>query len=46
MKKLYFKPDFKVVEIKESDIICTSNDINSVSLNLDLSESEDNGYGD
>ncbi len=24
MKKLYFKPDFKVVEIKEADIICTS----------------------
>ena len=24
MKKLYFKPEFKVVEINEADIICTS----------------------
>ncbi len=24
MKKLYFKPEFKVVEIKEADIIATS----------------------
>ena len=32
MKKLYFKPEFKVVEINEADIICTSPGVSAFSI--------------
>lgn len=41
MKKLYFKPEFKVVEINEADIICTSDTVNAFSIEENAGYSEE-----
>ena len=41
MKKQYFAPKFKVVEIKEADIICTSSTASTFSVSGNNFENEE-----
>ena len=41
MKKQYFEPKVKVVEIKEADIICTSDRVNAFSIEENAGYSEE-----
>ena len=46
MKKLYTKPSLQVVMLQRSDLIATSGDLNTVTLDFDLGHSEDEGIAD
>ena len=42
MKKQYFEPKFKVVEIEKADIICTSPGVSAFSIEEDAGYEEEN----
>ena len=46
MKKLYTKPSLEVVMLQRSDLIATSGDLNTVTLDLDFENSEAEGIAD
>lgn len=46
MKKNYTKPSLEVVMLQRSDLIATSGDLNTVTLDFDFEHSEDAGFAD
>ena len=46
MKKLYTKPSLEVVLLQRSDLIATSGDLNTVTLDFDFGHSEEEGFAD
>ena len=46
MKKNYTKPSLEVVMLQRSDLIATSGDLNTVTLDFDFEHSEEDGYAD
>ena len=46
MKKIYTKPSLQVVMLQRSDLIATSGDLNTVTLDFDFEQSEEDGFAD
>lgn len=45
-KKTYEKPSLQVVMLQDSDLIATSGDLQSVTLGINLDDTEEEGYAD
>ncbi len=46
MKKNYIKPSLRVVMLQQNDLIATSDGLNTVTLDFDFEDSEEEGSAD